>query len=164
MHGGPRTLSIGFMANLLSFFRPRPGLFKVCRRGDIRALRSLIRLGVDIDARDSTRRTPLFLAAKYGHIEVMKELLRRGADIDAVDVNGRTALYSAVYSGSPDAVELLLNAGARTDVVDLLGSSAADYARAVWRPGVLSALGVDRAHSAAAHERQVSPSQPTPSK
>jgi ankyrin repeat protein len=62
----------------------------------------------DINAKDSSGRTPMHVAAASGKIEVVKWLLGHQANINARDNNGRTPLYMATAGGHRSVAELLL--------------------------------------------------------
>lgn len=53
----------------------------------------------DIDARDSSLKTPFHLAVDTGHINFLNLLIERGADISAVGTIGWTRLHHAVSQG-----------------------------------------------------------------
>jgi ankyrin repeat protein len=84
-------------------------------RADV--VRRLIGLGVDVNARDRRRWTPLQFAARSRTPAVVKLLIDAGAQIDAEDDEGITPLHRSVM-GKPrnlEAIEQLLAAGARTE-------------------------------------------------
>lgn len=56
-------------------------LINACKKGDLQAVKTLIRSGADINSRDENSVTALMLAAKNGHLEVVKELLKYGAEV-----------------------------------------------------------------------------------
>ena len=64
--------------------------------GDLVAVRSLLRAGADVHAREPTyQSTALFQAAAKGHTAVITELLRAGARTEDKDIHGATALRGA---------------------------------------------------------------------
>lgn len=70
----------------------------------------LIKLGADVNEKNSRQRTPLHEAAKASRARVVKALLEAGAEVDARDADGWTPLPLAVWS--PEIMEMLLDAGA----------------------------------------------------
>lgn len=68
--------------------------------------------GLDINARDVHRQTPLFLAAKNGHQDCCKLLLQHNADINTRDHHGHTIVEVAAKSGSLAIVKMLVASGA----------------------------------------------------
>ncbi|MBT3393777.1 MAG: hypothetical protein HN411_01535 [Waddliaceae bacterium] len=53
---------------------------------------------VNINARDSFRRTPLMLAAQEGKLNIVETCKKYGAKIDAFDDSGENALHKAVFN------------------------------------------------------------------
>ena len=83
--------------------------------GDLEAVRSLLRVRADVNAREPKRQaTGLIRAAKAGHTEVVRELVKAGARLEAKDVDDMTALVVACQNGHIDVVRALL--AARADV------------------------------------------------
>lgn len=80
--------------------------------GDINAVKSLLKEGADVNAKDSDGRTALMDATFAGHADVVTALLEKGADPDAKDKDGWTALMEAASKGHTELVKILLAAGA----------------------------------------------------
>jgi uncharacterized protein len=79
----------------------------------------LIGLGVDVNAKDWRRWTPLHFAARTKNPAVVKLLIDAGAEIDAEDDEGITPFHQSVL-GKPrnlEVFEMFLAAGAKTDAV-----------------------------------------------
>lgn len=87
--------------------------------------------GVDLDARDPYRGTPLISAAAHGQTDVVMFLLARGANIRATDDQGSTALIAAAcecaiatMNSTYDIVKALLEKGADVNARDQNGTTA----------------------------------------
>ena len=73
---------------------------EVSERGDIEAVKFLLKHGVDIDTENSYGRTALHNAVDGGHLELVKFLLKQGASTNTVDRVFRitcTPLISALW-------------------------------------------------------------------
>ena len=87
--------------------------------GPVEMVRSLLKAGANVHARDSRSLTPLFfaVATEYPSVEMLQTLLQAGADVNARDNTGETPLDWAEKFGDPQAIALLKAAGAKTGVV-----------------------------------------------
>ena len=87
--------------------------------GPVEMVRTLLKGGADVHARDSRSLTPLFfaLATEYPSIEIVQTLLQAGADVNARDNTGETPLDWAEKFGNPQVIALLKNSGAKTGVI-----------------------------------------------
>ncbi len=84
---------------------PCGDLLEAAGDGDIRAMRSVLDQGVDVNCRDrGTGHTPLISAARNANPDAVRFLLRRGAVVNARDYDGNTALYHAKVVGLDAAV------------------------------------------------------------
>lgn len=80
---------------------------------NVNIVRSLIRLGANVNATKSDGTTPLIDAVFLSHIEIIRMLLDNGANIDAKRKDGRTALHIAADREScAKAIRILLQRGA----------------------------------------------------
>lgn len=80
--------------------------------GDTKIACSLIKNGVDINARDRLSRTPLHHAVSCVYSDIVKVLIDNGADVNARDRLGRTPLHFAMKDAAPDVIKLLIDNGA----------------------------------------------------
>jgi ankyrin repeat protein len=95
----------------------------------------------DVNVRNEVGQTPLMLAAQAGNVMFAHPLLEVGADASLLDKDGRSVLHWAAIGGDyPEFVRLLLVSGADPSVCHHGGQTAADYARALGRNGMLEAL------------------------
>jgi uncharacterized protein len=80
-------------------------------------IRHLIGLGVDVNAKDRRRWTPLHFAARTKSAPVVKLLIEAGAELDAEDDEGITPLRQSIlcYPWNLEVIELFLAAGAKTE-------------------------------------------------
>lgn len=84
---------------------------EAAERADVRAVRSMLRKGVDVKAKDAA----LMVAAANAHLELVKVLLAAGANPNATIVTMHsisTPLGSAVRGKSTEVVDVLIGAGA----------------------------------------------------
>ncbi len=122
----------------------RTALFYAAGMGDEVLVDRLLKLGAQVDARDSSGATPLIAAMRNPATKwsTAKMLIDAGAAINATDINGRTPLMEAVLrapqmmdtEGQVAMVEALLAAGGDPDRVDAMGAAAMHYAASVGEP------------------------------
>jgi uncharacterized protein len=80
--------------------------------GDLQAVRSLLKTGVDVNAKEPDGSTALHYAANRGALDLVDALLTAGAQPNARNRYGVTPLSLACVSGNAAVVERLLKAGA----------------------------------------------------
>ncbi|MDE3007301.1 MAG: ankyrin repeat domain-containing protein, partial [Gemmatimonadota bacterium] len=86
-------------------------------RGDIEAVRSLLRSGADVNAAQGDGMTALHWAARLGQRELAEVLVFAGARLDSGTRIGRyTPLHIAAREGRREVVKVLLRAGADPDL------------------------------------------------
>ncbi|MEO0985345.1 MAG: glutaminase A [Cyanobacteria bacterium J06639_14] len=86
---------------------------EVASRGDLTAVTQYQIRGVDLDAGDYDKRTPLHLAAAGGHKNVVSFLIEHGVDVNVTDRWGCTPLNDAEQQGHAAVVAILQEAGAQ---------------------------------------------------
>lgn len=92
---------------------PEQALFSAIQNHDVQKVKALVNgKKVNINARDSVRKTPLIVAAELGHDDIVGILMGAGANIDAVDQQGQTALSRAIAANQFSTFKKLLSANA----------------------------------------------------
>lgn len=99
-------------------------LIQASRRGDLDAVRRLLKSGVDPSTVDWSGGTPLMWAAKEGHADVVRTLLDAEADPEQIDPRGWTPLMIASIEGHASVISTLIEAGVQVNRTDSLGVNA----------------------------------------
>lgn len=87
----------------------------------LEAVRTLVRLGADVHARDGTSGTTVLVAAApIADAKLVRLILDRGADADAPDDDGTTPLMAAAAVGNLPAVRELIGAKANVNAAKRL--------------------------------------------
>ena len=105
---------------------PAPMVADAAERGNVEAVRALLKGGADVNAAQGDGMTALHWAAEGGHVEMTDILIYAGADLEAVTrIGNYTPLHLASRAGRAPAVEALLGAGAEPDVTTTTGGATA---------------------------------------
>ena len=110
----------------------RTALHLACSEGKVACIHELMRLGADVEARDSEKEsTPIHLAASFNHPDCVMVLLDKySASINAVNKFGNTALHRAALKGNLEVVKLLTSySQCDVNAKDNDGETATDLAR-----------------------------------
>lgn len=99
-------------------------LISAARKGDAETVRSLIRAGAVVNAKDDSGATALTVAASQGHTEIVRTLLQAGADANAKNDSGVTALMAPARDGYTEIVRSLIEAGADLNAKNDFGRTA----------------------------------------
>ena len=75
-------------------------------KGDVNAVKALIKQGADVNAKSNGLR-PLHYAAKYNRVALIRVLLTAGSEVHATCDNGYTALGHAKNAKATDAILFL---------------------------------------------------------
>ncbi|XP_055309228.1 ankyrin repeat domain-containing protein 65-like [Sitodiplosis mosellana] len=78
----------------------RTDLHNAAEKGQLDAVKKLIKEGAKVDPIDAVKRTPLHYAAMNGHIKVVELLIMKGAEVDPIDAVKRTPLHHAAMNGN----------------------------------------------------------------
>lgn len=81
-------------------------------KGHLSVVKILIRRGADINAADSSGRTPLSWAAFFNQADAIDELISAGANVFNRDTFGRSPFHVAIARNSPKATAMLFKHGA----------------------------------------------------
>ena len=124
-------------------------------RGDVEAVRALLRQGADVNAAQGDGMTALHWAAEADRLEMVEILIYAGANLGGVTrIGDYTPLHLASKAGHPRVVEVLLSAGADPDAKTSTGQATAlHFAAAAGSAGAVSAL-LDHGADADAREAQ----------
>ena len=76
----------------------------------------LVRLGLDVNAKNSGRGTPLHSACGNSRLEVAAALIAAGADMNAKSITDSTPLHYACRNGNLEIAQTLIAAGADLNV------------------------------------------------
>ena len=83
-------------------------LIKYSTRGELDEVKTLIKNGADVNAKNEGGWTALMMASENGHNEVVKILIENKADVNIQDSDGWTALMMASEYINNDVVKTLL--------------------------------------------------------
>ena len=119
-----RTLLAGANKNAKFGDKEETPLHTACWEGHLDAVRALLLVKADTEARDKDDCTPLHYACRQGHTEIVQTLLQVGAKLETSDDKNRyTSLHLACYFAQVKIVELLLESGARMEAKSKKGST-----------------------------------------
>lgn len=108
---------------------------------------TLLKYGIDINAKNSFNRTPVFNAITNNRLGIIKALFQHGElDLEAIDYTQRTPLLDAVARNREEIALEFLEQGADPLVRDAQGFTPLDYATMNNNPRLAEALikkGVD---------------------
>ena len=102
--------------------------WNAAKKGDLKAIQSLLSEGVNVDIYGDYGCTALFWAAKHNHIKVVQFLLEKDAYIDAGAGMGGAPLHIAAYEGHSEIVRLLISEGANAEAKTGEGETVFDFA------------------------------------
>ena len=104
--------------------REVPPIYLAAKEGNLKAVRSLIAEGRDVNATNASGRSALMSAVFFRNRGIVRELLIEGVNVDSADAQGRTALMIAVVNKDMKMVELLLGSGADVALEDKTKNTA----------------------------------------
>lgn len=105
-------------------------LIEAATRGESELVKSSLKSGADVDARDKMGNTPLILASDAGYQEIVQILLDNKASVNAVNKFGYSALMSAITNYHRYIASMLIKAGADTKLANKFGTTPEIYIKA----------------------------------
>lgn len=102
--------------------------------------RTMIALGVDVDAQNLSGKTALSDACRSAKKDMAILLIRSGADINATDATGRTVLMDAISSNNEEMVRLLLSYKANVQIQEMSGRNAYHEAALTGNIGIINMI------------------------
>jgi len=104
-------------------------IFDAAAINDIKRVRELLDIGVDINITDHDHKsTPLQVAASRGSRQAVEFLVQRGCDLNIQDDRGSTALHSLIYKRYDILAMWLVKNGADLHIKDKRGFTPRDFA------------------------------------
>jgi ankyrin repeat protein len=115
--GRGAALALVALALLTGASAPPPELVDAARRGDLAAVRALLRNGTDPNVAQGDGLTALHAAAQGGNLDIVRVLIEAKANVEARSrLGGYTPLHLAAQGGHLTVVRALLDGGATTGV------------------------------------------------
>ena len=115
-------------------------LIDAAEEGDIKTVRTLLKQGIDLNAKSMFGYTALHKATQMNHLKVVKLLLQGKANIHAKNWLGKTPLHLATTEGHLHIVKLLLQCGADVNDKSHSGKNALQQAVLGDHPQVVKLL------------------------
>jgi len=108
-------------------------IFEASGNNDVKRLREILDLGIDINATDFDKGwTPLHVAASRGAKQTIEILVARGCDLSPQDNRGSTPLHSLIYKRFDVLAMWLVKQGADLHLPDDAGFSPFFYNALDW--------------------------------
>jgi len=104
------------------------GLVGEARDGNLEGIKSLVKMGANVEAKDYWGKTALMCACMNGHEDVALFLIDSGAGMNAGDKDGWTPIMFAAHNGFSRLVETLIDKGADVYAIDNMGYSVLMHA------------------------------------
>jgi serine/threonine-protein phosphatase 6 regulatory ankyrin repeat subunit A len=101
----------------------KSGVHNAIATGNLKLVRLLLALSVDVEERDTQGQTPLLHAVRRDNEAIVRLLLEKGVNLETPDAEGLTPLAHAVLKNHEHLVELLLEKGASSDSLTDLGTT-----------------------------------------
>ena len=115
-------------------------LHHAAEEGDVPAIKALLKIGAQVDEKDSEGQTPLMVAASWGQPDSIRALVEGGADTSLQDEGGDTALHEAARADEVESLMALLDLGVDKDPRNKLGATPLHLASHVGNKAACKAL------------------------
>ena len=93
-------------------------LLDLIKKEDFKAVKLLIDMGADVNAKDENDRTALIYASRNSSSEILEYLIEKGADVNAKDDENKTALIDAASFNNLEVIKYLIEKGADINAKD----------------------------------------------
>ena len=97
------------------------GFTSAAATGSFELIDLYLATGMDVNTKDSHKRTPLHVAAQGKNVPLVELLISKGADVNTSDENGSTPLMDAAWQGDMPMVKLLVAKGAQVNAKNVSG-------------------------------------------
>ncbi len=136
-----RLLALVALGLVVGATAPESPVADAAMRGDVEAVRTLVRGGEDVNAAQGDGMTALHWAAEQDAADMAQLLVAAGAHLESTTrIGGFTPLLVAARSGSVEVLEVLVTSGAVADARATTGESALHFAAAVGRSEAVRVL------------------------
>ena len=98
-------------------------LHRAVRQENMQMIQTVLKMNIDVNAKNNMGETPLHVAAKFNNVSAIKELLQHKADVNAEDNNKLTPLHLAAAHTDVDGLRLLIAHGAAVHARDKWGTT-----------------------------------------
>jgi ankyrin repeat protein len=154
MRKGVRATALAALglAVLLGAGAPDAPIADAAMRGDVEAVRALLKKGAEVNAAQGDGMTALHWAANNRSVEMTKLLISAGAQLDApTRIGAHTPLHVAAEEGAGDVVKTLADAGANVKAVTSTGVTPLHFAA---EAGTIDGIEALVAHGADVNARE----------
>lgn len=99
-------------------------IIKLVSKNDIQGVKNALENKVDVNSKDTNKRSLLLIATNNGYIEMAKLLVKYGANVNLQADNMDSPFLYAGASGQTELVKLFLDNGARFDLFNRYNGTA----------------------------------------
>lgn len=123
-----KLLSLLLFSVSLFALEPTSQTIDAVKRGDLKAVASLVKTKEEANAALANGKNLLMLSVWEGKKEIVLYLVSKGADVNKADNSGKTPLMLAVWRENLDITKLLVSKGADKGIKNKEGLGAAEIA------------------------------------